>query len=193
MATAQNTIALIFDYDQTLSPNYMQDEVIFPAFGIDPKAFWSRCQELVRNEGYESELAYMKVLLDTVAFDRPSNAQLRDLGANLTFYPGLPEMFEEFERGLLGPEEKALGIGVEYYILSSGFKAVIEGSNLRPHRAGDLRLRVRGGFGGAHHVSQARHLAHAKDAVPFPGQQRAARSQPGRERPHGRRPAAHPL
>ena len=133
MAAPQNAIALIFDYDQTLSPNYMQDEVLFPAFGIDPKAFWARCQELVRNEGYESELAYMKVLLDTVAFDRPSNRQLQDLGANLTFYPGLPDMFEEFERGLLGPEEKALGIGVEYYILSSGFKAVIEGSKLKPH------------------------------------------------------------
>ncbi len=133
MATAQNTIALIFDYDQTLSPNYMQDEVLFPAFGIDPKPFWTRCQALVREQGYESELAYMKVLLDTVEFDRPSNAQLRELGANLTFYPGLPEMFGELAAGLLGPEEKALGIGVEYYILSSGFKEIIEGSRLRPY------------------------------------------------------------
>ena len=133
MAAAQNTIALIFDYDQTLSPNYMQDEVLFPAFGIDPKSFWSRCHELVRFEGYENELAYMKVLLDTLDIDRPSNAHLRELGANLTFYPGLPEMFEQFEDGLLGPEEKALGMGVEYYILSSGLKEVIEGSRLRPH------------------------------------------------------------
>ena len=98
MAAVQNTIALVFDYDETLSPNYMQDEVLFPAFGIDPKPFWTRCQALVREQGYESELAYMKVLLDTVEFDRPSNAQLRELGANLTFFPGLPEMFEEFER-----------------------------------------------------------------------------------------------
>lgn len=133
MAAPQDLIALIFDYDQTLSPNYMQEEVVFPAFGIDPRAFWARCGELVRGEGYDPELAYMKVLLDTLGMDRPTNAQLSELGAKLTFYPGLPEMFEEFPAGLLGPEEAALGIRVEFYVISSGLKAVIEGSRLRPH------------------------------------------------------------
>jgi len=64
MAVPRNTIAIVFDYDQTLSPNYMQDEVIFPAFGIDPGKFWQGCQALVRDEGYDNELAYLKALLD---------------------------------------------------------------------------------------------------------------------------------
>ncbi len=131
MATSQTTIALIFDYDQTLTPNYMQDEALFPAFGIDSGKFWKRCAVLVKEQGFDSELAYMKVLLDTLDFDRPSNATLRELGAKLTYYPGLPQMFEEFAKGLLTSEDEALGIHVEYYVISSGLKEVIDGSSLR--------------------------------------------------------------
>ena len=133
MAVLQNVVALVFDYDQTLSPHYMQDEVLFPAFGIDSDRFWKRCNDLMVTQNYDGELAYMKVLLDTLDFDRPSNAQLSELGAKLTFYPGLPEVFAEFERGALSDEDRALGIRVEFYIISSGLKAVIEGSALMPH------------------------------------------------------------
>ncbi len=77
MATPQNTIAIVYDYDQTLSPSYMQDEVVFPAFGIDKDRFWKRCSELVRDGGYDGELAYMKVLLDTLGMDRPTRRPRR--------------------------------------------------------------------------------------------------------------------
>src|SRR4030088_2127042 len=109
MATPQNTIAIVYDYDQTLSPSYMQDEVVFPAFGINKDNFWRRCSELVASEGYDNELAYMKVLLDQLGMDRPTNESLKLLGARLNFYKGLPEMFEEFADGLLTEEHIAHG------------------------------------------------------------------------------------
>ncbi len=133
MATPQNTIAIVYDYDQTLSPSYMQDEVVFPAFGIDKGRFWQRCSELVHEGGYDGELAYMKVLLDTLGMDRPTNEELKSLGNKLTFYKGLPEMFEEFSSGLLTEEHVSHGINVEHYIISSGMKILIEGSRLAPY------------------------------------------------------------
>jgi hypothetical protein len=133
MSVPQTTIAIVYDYDQTLSPNYMQDEVLFPAFGIDSGKFWARCQALVREEGYDSELAYLKALLDCLDIDRPTNAKLVELGAGLKFYPGLPEMFDEMSTGLLRPEHSALGITVEHYIISSGLKALIDGSRIAPY------------------------------------------------------------
>ncbi len=133
MSTPQNTIAIVYDYDQTLSPSYMQDETVFPAFGIDGPKFWSRCSELVRDHGYDNELAYMKVLLDTLGMDRPTNEELRALGAKLNFYKGLPEMFEQFQEGLLTEEHIAHGITVEHYIISSGLKELIDGSRLRQY------------------------------------------------------------
>jgi hypothetical protein len=132
MSTPQNTIAIVYDYDQTLSPSYMQDEVVFPAFGINKDGFWRKCSELVRDGGYDSELAYMKVLLDTLGMDRPTNTELKTLVANLNFYQGLPQMFEEFGHRLLTEEHLAHGIAVEHYIISSGMKVLIEGSRLAP-------------------------------------------------------------
>lgn len=133
MAAPQNIIAVVYDYDQTLSPHYMQDEVIFPAFGIDAESFWSRCNKLVKESGFDNELAYMKVLLDCLSVDRPSNHELKELGAKLNFYPGLPEMFDELRENLLTAEHRALGIRLEHYIISSGLKILIEGSRLMPH------------------------------------------------------------
>jgi hypothetical protein len=132
MSAPQNTIAIVYDYDQTLSPTYMQDEALFPVFGINPANFWAKCHELVREQGFDNELAYMKVLLDCLEMDRPTNAKLRELGQKLTFYKGLPEMFEEFRSGLLSAEHEAHGITVEHYIVSSGLKALIDGSRLAP-------------------------------------------------------------
>ncbi len=132
MSAPQNIIGLVYDYDQTLSPTYMQDEVMFPVFGIKPAAFWKKCQALVAEEGYDNELAYLKALLDYLNFDRPTNQQLRDLGKNLTFYPGLPEMFGELET-LLTPAHRAMDIRIEHYIVSSGLKVLIDGSRLAPH------------------------------------------------------------
>jgi len=133
VSAPQNVIAIVYDYDQTLSPNYMQDEVLFPVFGIDAKKFWSKCHDLVREQGFDNELAYMKALLDCLELDRPRNSELRALGEKLNFFPGLPEMFEEFGRGLLSTQHEAHGIRVEHYIISSGLKPLIDGSRLAPH------------------------------------------------------------
>lgn len=132
MAAPQNIIGIVYDYDQTLSPTFMQDEVLFPKFGINPAEFWKRCKVLVEEQGFESELAYLKAMIDYLEMDGPSNADLKELGKGLKFFPGLPEMFGELE-SILSDEQRAMGVRIEHYIVSSGIKALIEGSRLRPH------------------------------------------------------------
>src|SRR5437899_4550138 len=133
MSTPQSTVAIVYDYDQTLSPNYMQEDVIFPAFGINVESFWRRCAELMREHGYDNELAYINVLLDTFDMDRPTDAELKKLGQKLNFYKVLPEMFEQFRNDLLTEEQIAHGIRVEHYIISSGLKVLLDGSRLQPY------------------------------------------------------------
>ncbi len=131
MTTAQNTIALVYDYDQTLSPVYMQNDVIFPEFGIQQEQFWQKCNELVQSAGWDNELAYMKSLQDYLAMDQVTNQQLRKLGEGLSFFPGLPEYFSEV-RAVLEQEHLLAGIHIEHYIISSGLKELIDGSRLAP-------------------------------------------------------------
>ena len=131
MSVAQNTIAIIYDYDQTLSPNYMQDETLFPHFGIHAEPFWRKSRQLVEQEGYDGELAYLKCILDYLEMDRPTNEELTALGAKLHYFPGVPEFFDEVPQ-VLNAAHQAHGIQIEHYIVSSGLKALLDGSSLAP-------------------------------------------------------------
>ena len=134
MSVPQNTIAIIYDYDQTLSPIYMQEEAIFPVFGIKSEKFWKRCAELVKDQGYDNELAYMKVLLDSLEMDRPTNAELRRASVSALLSTRGFRRCSRSSRRIFFPRNKiAYGIAVEHYIVSSGLKAILDGSRLAPY------------------------------------------------------------
>lgn len=130
MSVPQNTIALVYDYDQTLSPSYMQDDVLFPKFGINPEQFWKKCNSLVKEKQWDSELAYMKCLLDYLSIDHVTNADLKELGKGLSYFPGVEGIFEEIHDLCIRPEHEAAGIKVEHYIVSSGLQALLDGCSL---------------------------------------------------------------
>ncbi len=111
----------------------MQDDVVFPEFGIDPNQFWKKCNTLVHEQKWDGELAYMKCLLDYLGMDNVTNARLTELGAGLSFFPGLPELFDALPKAALRQEHEAAGIKIEHYIISSGLKALLDGSRLKPH------------------------------------------------------------
>ncbi len=42
----KNTVvALVYDFDETLSTTYMQDYVLIPELGMTPKTFWKKANQ----------------------------------------------------------------------------------------------------------------------------------------------------
>ena len=133
MLQPQNIIALVYDFDHTLSPHYMQDHTILRRAKIDPKEFWPSCTALIKEKGYDQELAYMKRMLEHEQIRALSNHDLQNMGADLTFFPGVPECFDELQSLVHTPKYEEVGIRLEHYVVSSGLKSILDGCQIAKH------------------------------------------------------------
>lgn len=121
------TIAIMYDFDKTLTTRDMQEYTFIPKLGMQAPSFWAKANALAQREEMDSILAYMKLMLDESK--RRSQPIRRDdfvaLGSNLEFFPGVLSWFENINT--IG---KKLGLLIDHYIISSGLKEIIEGSEV---------------------------------------------------------------
>jgi hypothetical protein len=135
----QNVLAVVWDFDKTLISHYMQDP-LFAAYGVDGKAFWDEVNALPalyleRGVPVNAETIYLNHLLAYVRAGRfagLTNAKLRELGKELKFFPGIPDLFQA-TRTLVDREPyRSFDLKVEHYIVSTGLAEVIRGSLAAP-------------------------------------------------------------
>ena len=50
----QNTIAIIYDFDGTLTPKTMQEYTLLPKLGVKSKSFWDEISQEVSKTGAET-------------------------------------------------------------------------------------------------------------------------------------------
>ena len=139
----QNVIAVIWDFDKTLSPYYMQ-KPIFEAYAIDEQQFWREVRALppyYARAGIklQEDTAYLVHLLSYVRhglLPDLTNARLQELGGTITFFPGLPEFFQRLKGIVEAPEFRTGDLRLEHYIVSTGLEAMILGSAIAPHVTG---------------------------------------------------------
>jgi hypothetical protein len=137
----QNVIAMIWDFDKTLIPGNMQGP-LFRHFGIDETAFWDEVdglEEWYRSRGagmIAKERLYLDHILTYVREGRMqglSNDLLHRLGAEMTFYEGIPEFFELVKKSIESePRFSDHQIRVEHYVVSTGLRQMILGSAVAP-------------------------------------------------------------
>ena len=134
----QNTIAVIWDFDKTLIPGYMQDP-LFNRYDVDSRKFWKEVNALpesYRQAGIHvnGDTIYLNHIITCVnqgIFKGLNNRILNELGKELEFYPGIPEIFED-TRAVVESEEKyrSFFVHVEHYIVSTGISEMIKGSKI---------------------------------------------------------------
>ncbi len=119
------TVALIYDFDGTLSPGNMQEYDFIPAVGSSNSDFWSASSQLARDQDADPILTYMARMIQEarsrgVSLKRES---FRESGRNIELFPGVREWF-----GRINSYGAEKGINVVHYINSSGIKEMIEGT-----------------------------------------------------------------
>lgn len=136
MAAPQNIIAVVFDFDDTLTDD--STTALIRRAGIDASDFWSNKAQSLLDAGWDPTPAYLKLLLDNVGDGKPlgklTNQRLRDFGATLDFYPGIPGLFKDL-RKIVG-EHPLSNPGIEFYVVSGGLEEVIRGSRIASHLNG---------------------------------------------------------
>lgn len=120
-------LAICYDFDKTLSPDDMQAQgYIQEVFGDDVEAFWDECRELAEANEMDSNLAYMRKMVEyahgRIVLTRKT---LREYGAKVKLFPGVEGWFERIRD--YGRQHNVI---VEHYIISSGLKEMIEGTSI---------------------------------------------------------------
>lgn len=126
MRRQKPTIALIYDFDGTLSPSNMQEYDFLKAIGLkNKKNFWAENSDMVTKHNASNVLCYMKLMLDKAKAAHVSikRQQFVDFGKNIELYAGVKEWF-----GLINKLGKEIGVNIEHYINSSGLYEMIEGT-----------------------------------------------------------------
>ena len=104
----------------------MQAQGYIQSVGYDVGEFWKKTNILAEKNEMDSNLAYMYVMMDEargrLVFNRE---KLQEYGSKVVLFPGVEDWFDRLNE--YGREK---GITVEHYIISSGLKEMIEGTEI---------------------------------------------------------------
>lgn len=131
--SSKNIIALIYDFDGTLSPQPMQDYTVLPEIGIKPEVFWKAVNKEVKRTGGEDIITYMRLMIEyadspTLGGGPITRDNLKAMGSNVRYFKGVKTWFANIDQYV--KEQSNEQIEVRHYIISAGLKEILEGVNI---------------------------------------------------------------
>ena len=124
---AQNTIAVICDFDGTLCPD-TADRLV-SKLGLNPGHFWKEVAALVE-DGWDPPLAWLNRLLELARrgkIEPVTRELLQTVGRGMELYPGVLDFIDRY-RGRLqeNAEFRDAGVTINWYIVSAGLEEILK-------------------------------------------------------------------
>ena len=120
-------VAIMYDFDKTLSVKDMQEYSFIPSLNMTAKEFWSKADELAYQNEMDYMLAYMLLTVQKAkeaGVDVSRNA-LKKHGETVQFNKGVEDWFDR-----INAYGDSLGVEVRHYVISCGLKPMIEGTKI---------------------------------------------------------------
>lgn len=126
----QNTIAMVYDFDGTLSPQPMQEYTVLPKIRVKPKEFWKEVSKESKETVSESMLVYMRLLLQKAneAQIHIGRKDLTEMGKAIEYFHGVGQWFTRINKFV--KKEGKGRIKIKHYIVSAGLKEILEGTSI---------------------------------------------------------------
>jgi len=127
----KKTIALVYDFDGTLSPKPMQEYAFLPKINTDPEAFWAESNRLAKEHAADPLITYMHLLYKK-AKERNVRIDRGDLvaqGKHVELYPGVEAWFDAIG-AYVKEHAQSHGVALRHYLISSGLTEIIEGTSI---------------------------------------------------------------
>lgn len=135
MATGffQNVIALVYDFDGTLSPQPMQEYTVLPKIGVDPPEFWAMVDREAHATQSDRMLVYMRLILEALERREVSveRGDFAKMARAIQYFPGVETWFARMNA--YAKRRSKDRVKLQHYLVSAGQKEILEGVSIRKH------------------------------------------------------------
>lgn len=124
---AKPIVALMYDFDKTLSTTDMQNYSFIPNLDLTPEQFWGATGEFSEKEGVERILSYMYMMVAKAKEKgiKMTKEYLKECGKAIKYFPGVTTWFKR-----INEYGESKGVKIEHYLVSSGTKEILMGCSI---------------------------------------------------------------
>ncbi len=126
----QNVIAIVYDFDGTLSPQPMQEYTVLPKLQIESERFWAEVAEEAEKTQSETMLVYMRLLLEKIE-ERKQHIDRDDfkaMASDIEYFKGVKTWFGRMNEFVAKASDGK--VELRHYIISAGLKEILDGISI---------------------------------------------------------------